>query len=248
MELEREATSKFCCRNWNWLGYAWLNNLHLLERNRRRPASRLLKPVKILDKIMNVWSCLFEDMKLSYLKLQRNVSNCASSIFLNINNKTGSVRITYHWGAFVLPLLLWKGNGYYITWVCVFVAIGIQHAMGIHHIVICGVPRSGVFLHIISWRARISTKKNYWTQKCVLIFSITFVWYIFHSKKKGVKHNKKMCIGLHVKYSFSCPILMKLEFSGQIFEKSSNIKFHETPSSGSRVIPCCRTDGQTWQS
>jgi hypothetical protein len=38
---------------------------------------------------------------------------------------------------------------------------------------------------------------------------------------------------------------MKLEFSGQIFEKSSNIKFHENPSSDSRVVPCGRTDGRT---
>jgi hypothetical protein len=38
---------------------------------------------------------------------------------------------------------------------------------------------------------------------------------------------------------------MKLEFSGQIFEKSSNIKFHENPSSGSRVVPCGQTDGRT---
>ena len=29
---------------------------------------------------------------------------------------------------------------------------------------------------------------------------------------------------------------MKLEFSRQIFEKSSNIKFHENPSSGSRIL------------
>ena len=35
---------------------------------------------------------------------------------------------------------------------------------------------------------------------------------------------------------------MKLEFSRQIFEISSNIKFHETPSSGSRVVPCGQTD------
>jgi len=35
---------------------------------------------------------------------------------------------------------------------------------------------------------------------------------------------------------YSCPILMKLEFSGQIFEKSLDIGFHENPSSGSRVF------------
>jgi len=30
---------------------------------------------------------------------------------------------------------------------------------------------------------------------------------------------------------------MKFEFSGQIFGKYSNIKFHENPSSGSRDVP-----------
>ena len=38
---------------------------------------------------------------------------------------------------------------------------------------------------------------------------------------------------------------MKFEFSRQIFEKYSNIKFHENPSSGSRVVPCGPTDGRT---
>ena len=38
-------------------------------------------------------------------------------------------------------------------------------------------------------------------------------------------------------------ILMKLGYSRQIFEKYSNIKFHENPSSGSRVIPCGLADG-----
>jgi len=52
-----------------------------------------------------------------------------------------------------------------------------------------------------------------------------------------------MCFGLHVKYRcYSCPIVMKLEFSWQIFEKSSKTKFHENPPSGSRVVPCGRTD------
>jgi hypothetical protein len=35
---------------------------------------------------------------------------------------------------------------------------------------------------------------------------------------------------------------MKIEFSGQIFEKYSNIKSHENPSFGSRVVPCGQTD------
>jgi hypothetical protein len=41
---------------------------------------------------------------------------------------------------------------------------------------------------------------------------------------------------------YSWQILMKLEFSQQIFEKYSNIKFHGNLSCGSRVVPCGRTD------
>jgi len=41
-------------------------------------------------------------------------------------------------------------------------------------------------------------------------------------------------------------ILMKFELSRQVFKKYSNINdFHENPSSGSRVVPCGRTDRQT---
>jgi hypothetical protein len=49
-------------------------------------------------------------------------------------------------------------------------------------------------------------------------------------------------IGLHVKYRYCYQILMKLVCSRLIFEKSSNIKLHENPSSGSRVVPCGQTD------
>jgi hypothetical protein len=35
---------------------------------------------------------------------------------------------------------------------------------------------------------------------------------------------------------------MKHEFSRQIFEKISSIRFYQNPFSGSRVIPCGQTD------
>jgi hypothetical protein len=46
-----------------------------------------------------------------------------------------------------------------------------------------------------------------------------------------------MYICLHVKYR-----LFLSKFSGQIFEKYPKIRFHENPSSGSRFVPCGRTD------
>ena len=52
---------------------------------------------------------------------------------------------------------------------------------------------------------------------------------------------------------YSCQISIKLEFSKQIFEKFSNVKFHEISSSGYEMFladrqPEKRTDGQTLRS
>ena len=44
---------------------------------------------------------------------------------------------------------------------------------------------------------------------------------------------------------YSYQIWMKPEFSRQIFEKFSNIKFHENPFIGDQVVRCGRTDRQT---
>jgi len=54
-----------------------------------------------------------------------------------------------------------------------------------------------------------------------------------------------MCAGLHVTTRYYCQILLKLEFSLQIFEKYSNIHFNEISSIWSRVVPSGQADGQT---
>jgi hypothetical protein len=79
---------------------------------------------------------------------------------------------------------------------------------------------------------------------CAVIFSTTFVWHIFHSKKKSARYHTITYVFM---YCTPCPsqILNKLEFSWQIFKKSSNIKFHENQSSGSRAVPCRWTDRHT---
>jgi hypothetical protein len=52
-----------------------------------------------------------------------------------------------------------------------------------------------------------------------------------------------MLKSLHVKCPLSLSdVTKKLEFSPQIFGKSSNTKFHQNPSGGSRVVPYRSTD------
>ena len=54
-----------------------------------------------------------------------------------------------------------------------------------------------------------------------------------------------MCENVSMQTRCSFRILIKLEFSQQIVEKRSNIKFHQNPFSGSRVVPLGqrKTDG-----
>jgi hypothetical protein len=81
-------------------------------------------------------------------------------------------------------------------------------------------------------------------QRCVLIFSTTFVWNISLKRIQRdiiINVHKPSC---KVPVN-SCQIITKLEFNRQIFEKYSNIKFLKNPFTGSRVVPCGRTDRYT---
>ena len=77
---------------------------------------------------------------------------------------------------------------------------------------------------------------------CVWIFSTTFVWNIFHSKKNWTRYNQKCLLLFLWRVLYSCQILMKLDFSRHIIEKYSNIKFHENRWSGSRCVAHGQTD------
>jgi hypothetical protein len=50
-----------------------------------------------------------------------------------------------------------------------------------------------------------------------------------------------MCIGLYIKYPLFVSDVMKLELCRHILEKCSDIKCHQNPCNGSRLL-CGRTD------
>ena len=80
--------------------------------------------------------------------------------------------------------------------VCVFVALVIQHARSMRHIVICGLSGFTLFLHIISW----FSNKVVEHKIRVLIFSTAFVWNNSYSKKKWTRYEYKWILVDHVKY------------------------------------------------
>jgi hypothetical protein len=65
----------------------------------------------------------------------------------------------------------------------VSVTLGIQHAMPIHHIAICGLPAKHYFPHYLTIDTILEIKLQS-KKMSVLIFSATFVQTISHSKKK----------------------------------------------------------------
>jgi hypothetical protein len=147
------------------------------------------------------------------------------------------------------PFWPWKSNKYYTFWVCVcshsYPACN-AHAPYCH---LWPTPLYNIFHHFLINGTIFERKKKLIEHKtCFSIFSITFVRNISHSTKNWARYDKKRTSVFMHSTGYLCQILMKLEFSGQFFEKYLNIKFHESPFDGTRAVPCRQTDGQTRRS
>jgi len=124
---------------------------------------------------------------------------------------------------------------------CTFVALGIQHATSMRHIV-WGLSGSTSFFHIISQTAR-SSQNIIEYRTCILIFSTNFVWNISHSKGNWARYNKNVC-----RSSCKVPVILSHFNDTWIFLTDlreivkCQISLKSVP-----LEPSCsvRTDGQT---
>jgi len=96
---------------------------------------------------------------------------------------------------------------------------------------------------LIIFRELLNFHKSYTkTQMCVLIFSTNLSETFLILRRNEGDIIKYKCF--HVRYPYSCQILMELKFSLQTFEKCSYTKLHENPFIGCRVVSCRQTDRQ----
>jgi hypothetical protein len=100
-------------------------------------------------------------------------------------NKAGN------WGAFIFAYLQWKATSTTYS-ESVFVALGIQYAMRMHHIFhLWPAPLCSMFPHYLA-NGTIFEKKIAEHKMCVLVLSTNFVRHISHSKKIWERYDQKL--------------------------------------------------------
>jgi hypothetical protein len=124
-------------------------------------------------------------------------------------NKTGNVRRTEHWGAFVQPLSWWKSDKYYIFWVC---RCNLVYPARKVHAPYCHLWPTRLYnifpRYLIN--GTIFGKKVIEYKMCVLIFSTNFAWNISYSKKIWARYGQKFIVVFMWNTRYSCQILIKL--------------------------------------
>jgi len=122
----------------------------------------------------------------------------------------------------------------------VSVALVVQHAMWMHYIVICGLQCSTSFfvqrITCICWGGG-----NIDLKMCVDFLCKFCVKYFLLNEVLRERWSKKYVV-LHVKYLLLWYFNENWIFH-QFFKKSLKMKFHENPSSESRIVPCQWIDG-----
>ena len=138
------------------------------------------------------------------------------------------------------PLLQWKINTYYTFGVCI---CSLRYPACIAHAPYCHLLPAwlhSIFPHNLI-NGKTFEKKVTKHKMCVRISSTTFVWNTSHFRKIWARYDKNLH-WFSCKGQFIISDINETWIFWQIFEKYSNIKFRENPSSESRGVPCGQTD------
>ena len=135
----------------------------------------------------------------------------------------------------------WKSSSYYIFWVCVYSLSSPAceaHAPYFH---LWPFLFNHISPHLINGTIFVKKKHVFWFWFSIQLLSEIDI--ILRRIERDV------IINIHSS-SYEVPLFLSdfdeiWIFSADIRKKSSNIKFLEDPFSGSRVVPCGRTDRQT---
>jgi hypothetical protein len=145
----------------------------------------------------------------------------------------------------VQPFLYWKRNNYCILWVCVCSHGNPACSAYAPYFHLWPVWISYIFPnYLINGMIKKSSTDH---KVCVLILSTTFFWNISLSVKSWVTYDQKCILVFRLSVCcYYCQILIKLDFSQQIFENcqiQNFVKFLQVGAETDR-----QTDRQTWWS
>jgi hypothetical protein len=138
-------------------------------------------------------------------------------VLISINKQERKRKYNAHSGALVQPLLQWKISKYRILWVCV---CSRRYPACNAHAPYCHLWPARLYNIFPHYFINDTMLKKLFNTKCVFRFYIKiFFWNISHPKKNWAIYFQKYTWVFTSSTLYSCPILMKLEFT-EIFSKS----------------------------